>query len=296
MPPARDRSGGADRVARARARALIGRRITARAPAHDLGRLGQPLGQGVAEQLKLARLRVAVATQPAGRPGRGRARHRRGPSLCQPRRRRRRGSGGSCRRSRTGRRRGPRPSTAPRAASSGRGPARRPAPRTSAAAPRRRGPAARCGGRGSRGSGAGRRPRPAGPGRRGRTAASGGSGGPGGAGTRGGRGTRRKSGGGPSKIIVEATCMCAPSRSRCRNDVSRPVRRSRLMHTSFHLRKDCDQTHTYMCSPHLPFSGPDRSKSKTDRSIHGASRRAGSGGPTSRTNEPAGANRVVVDP
>ena len=33
-------------------------------------------------------------------------------------------------------------------------------------------------------------------------------------------------GAGPSKIVVEATCMCVPSRSRWRNEESRPVSRS----------------------------------------------------------------------
>ena len=59
-----------------------------------------------------------------------------------------------------------------------------------------------------------------------RSAASGGSAGPGAAARRCGRGTPRASGGGPSKMLVEATCMWAPARSIWRKEESSPVSRS----------------------------------------------------------------------
>src|SRR6478752_6988968 len=52
------------------------------------------------------------------------------------------------------------------------------------------------------------------------------------------------SGGSPSKISTDATCMCAPAVSRCRNVASRAVRRSRLATRRFSHRTEVGQPST----------------------------------------------------
>ena len=149
----------------------------------DLHGACRPLEQRLSEELGVRWLRFREPGLRRKLVSRARGPGRRGPWLCQPRRRRRRGSGGTSSRSRSESPRARRPATSPTPASCGRAAGRRSAPRASELL-------LAAGGRKGRVAdvvveveAAGRRPTRAVPVRGGRSGASAESGAPDGAGT-----------------------------------------------------------------------------------------------------------------